>query len=76
MHHVGYTTTSEYIWEAPPVLVRDMHSTESKLVGIDNFMPMVLWTHLFMKPQSYEVKNNIVYQDKDRKILLDKNGKA
>ena len=52
------------------------NSTESELVGIDDVMPVVLWTRLFMEVQGYDVSENIVYQDNKSAILLEKNGKA
>ena len=51
-------------------------STESELVGVDDAMPSVLWTRLFLEAQGYGVNENIVYQDNKSAILLEKNGKA
>ena len=45
-------------------------------MGVDNFMPLVLWTRLFAEAQDYSVTENIVYQDNKSAILLEKNGKA
>ena len=39
-------------------------------------MPMVLWTCLFMEAQGYEVKDNILYQDKKSAILMSNNTKS
>ena len=50
-------------------------STESELVGVDDFMTKVLWTQLFMEEQGYEIEKNILYQDNKSAILLEKNGK-
>jgi len=50
-------------------------STESELVGVDDLMPSILWTRLFLEAQGYAVKENIV-QDNKIAILLEKNGKA
>ena len=50
-------------------------STTSELVGVDQVLPMVMWTPLFLEAQGYKVKNNIVYQDNKSMILLEKNGK-
>ena len=49
-------------------------STESKLITVDDFMPMILWTNLFLKVQSYDTHDTIVYQDNQSAILLKKNG--
>jgi hypothetical protein len=50
-------------------------STETKIVGADNFMPAICWTHYFVKAQGYGVKDN-VFQDNKSSILFDKNGKT
>jgi hypothetical protein len=50
-------------------------STESKLVGVDNLMSLILWSCNFLKTQGYAVVDNILYQDNRSAILLEKNGK-
>jgi hypothetical protein len=51
-------------------------STEAKLVGVDDLMPAICWTRYFMEGQGYKVIENIVYQDNQSAILLERNGKA
>jgi hypothetical protein len=51
-------------------------STETKIVGADDFMPAICWTSYFMKAQGYGVKDNILFQENNISILLEKNGKA
>lgn len=51
-------------------------SMESELVGVDNCMPAILWTRYFMEAQGYGIKENIVFQDNQSAILMEKNGKA
>jgi hypothetical protein len=51
-------------------------STESELVAVDDKMPAVLWTRLFLEAQGYEVNENIIFQDNWSAILLQRNGKA
>ena len=51
-------------------------STESELVGVDDMMPLVLWTRYFLKSQGHKVSDNILYQDNKSAILLEKNGKS
>ena len=48
-------------------------STETEVVGVDDLMPSVLWTRLFLKAQDYEVNKSIVFQDNKSAILLEKN---
>jgi Reverse transcriptase (RNA-dependent DNA polymerase) len=49
-------------------------STEAELVGVNDMMSMVLWTRNFLESQGYEVADNILYQDNESAILLEKNG--
>ena len=51
-------------------------STETEVVGVDDCMPAMLWTRLFMEAQSYGVHESILYQDNKSSILLEKNGKS
>ena len=51
-------------------------STESELVGADDFMPAVLWTRYFMLSQGYHVRDTIMHQDNMATELLENNGKA
>jgi hypothetical protein len=51
-------------------------STESELVGADNFMPAICWTRYFLVAQGYHVQDNILLQDKKSAILLEKNVRA
>ena len=50
-------------------------STEAELVGVDDAMPMVLWVKKFMEEQGFKITENIVYQDNQSAILLERNGK-
>ena len=47
-------------------------STTAELVGVDDLMPMLLWTRQFMEGQGYEIKDNILYQDNQSAMLLGK----
>ncbi len=51
-------------------------SMESEIVAVDNLIPQILWTHLFMKAQGFAVSNNILYQDNKSVMLLETNGQA
>lgn len=48
--------------------------TEVELVGVNDVMPLVLWTRHFLNAQGYEVHENKVFQDKKSAILLEENG--
>ena len=51
-------------------------STEAELVGVDDFMGMILWTQHFLEAQGYGIFKHILFQDNNSAILLEKNGKA
>jgi hypothetical protein len=46
-------------------------STESELVGIDDMIPIILWTCYFLLSQGYVVIENLLLQDNKSSILLD-----
>ncbi len=50
-------------------------STESKLVGVDDLMSLIVWSRNFLKAQGYAVVNNILHQDNRSAILLERNSK-
>jgi hypothetical protein len=50
--------------------------TESELVGVNNMMPIVLWTCNFLLSQGYGVIGNLFLQDNKSSILIERNGKA
>jgi hypothetical protein len=50
-------------------------STEAELVGVNNVMPLTLWTQYFLDAQGYSVCENKVFQDNQSAILLEKNGR-
>jgi hypothetical protein len=49
-------------------------STDTEIVGADDFVPSICWTRYFMKAQGYGVKDIILLQDNKNSILLEKNG--
>jgi hypothetical protein len=51
-------------------------STESELVGVDDMMPIMLWTCYFLLAQGYGIVENLSLQDNKSSILLEQNGKA
>ena len=50
-------------------------STETEVIGVDDFMPAICWTRYFMEAQGCVVKDNVLKQDNKSSILLEKNGK-
>ncbi len=51
-------------------------STESELVGVDDMMPIICWTHSFLLLQGYGIIENLLLQDNSSSILLEQNGRA
>ena len=51
-------------------------STESEIVGVDDMMPIVVWNRYFLMSQGYGVTQNLLLQDNQSSILLERNGKA
>ncbi len=45
--------------------------TESKLVGVDDMMPIMLWTCYFLLSQGYGIVENLLLQDNKSSILLE-----
>ena len=49
-------------------------STEAELVAVDDCMSQVLWTKYFLEAQGYSTKPQVVLQDNESAIKLEKNG--
>eukprot|EP00957_Ditylum_brightwellii_P019975 1508249-Ditylum_brightwellii.AAC.1 len=50
-------------------------STETKIIGVDDAMPHVLWTSYFLEGQGYQIQSAKLYQDNLSAMLLERNGK-
>ena len=51
-------------------------STETKLVGVDDLMTMILWSRYFLGAQGHKMGVSKVYQENQSAMLLAKNGWA
>ena len=51
-------------------------STESELIGLDDLMDKVIWTKLFLADQGIHLNKNMVAQDNQSAMKLEKNGRA
>jgi hypothetical protein len=51
-------------------------STEAEVVAAEDVMPQVIWTRYFLIEQGVEVSHNILYQDNQSAMLLERNRKA
>ena len=45
--------------------------TESELVGVDDMMPIVVWSHYFLMAQGYGVTQNLLLQDNRSQCPID-----
>ena len=50
-------------------------SCEGEMVGVDDLMPQILWTRLFLEAQGYGTRESLIYQDNKPAMLLEKNGR-
>ena len=50
-------------------------STESEIVGVDNFMTSIPWKRNFLNAQNYDVTENSFFQDNKSAIILENSGK-
>ena len=50
-------------------------STEAELVGVNDTMTMILWMKHFIKAQGYPVLENMIYQDNESSMKLEKYGR-
>ena len=48
-------------------------SMKAELVGVDDLMPQILWIQYFLEAQGMKVSDNIVYQDNQSALNLEKN---
>ena len=50
-------------------------STESKVVGVYDVLPQILWTKKFFEEQGVRIKETMLYQDNMSSMLLERNGR-
>ena len=50
-------------------------STEAELICVSEYLLYNLWLMIFLKGQGYGIMKNIVYQDKQSTIRMEKNGR-
>ena len=61
--------------ELSPQKLNTRCSTEAELVAADLAMTNVLWTKWFCEAQGYKITSNVLQQDNESAIRLEKNGK-
>ena len=55
--------------------INSRSSTQSEIIGVDDRIPGVLWMFHFLSGCSFEVNENIVYQDNQSLIPMERNEK-
>ena len=50
-------------------------STEAELVAMSEFLPYNIWMYNFISAQGYTIKDNIIYQDNQSAIKMERNGR-
>ncbi len=50
-------------------------TTESEIVGVSDYFPYTIWEVNFMEAQGYKLKKNLVHQDNESAIRIEKNGR-
>ena len=50
-------------------------STETEVIGVSEIVPYVLWLANFVKMQGYDIKENVLYQDNQSAMKMEKNGR-
>ena len=50
-------------------------STEAEVVRVSDYLPFNIWVRMFMEEQGYQLRQNIIYQDNESAIKLEKNGR-
>ena len=45
-------------------------STETEIIGVDQYLPTVLWSKYFIEEQGYTIENTIIHQDNESTIRL------
>ena len=48
------------------------NSTETEVIGVSDIVPYVLWLANFVKMQGYDIKDNILYQDNQSAMKMEK----
>ncbi len=50
-------------------------STEAEVVGASDYLPNVIWVHMFLEKQGYKMKESVMGQDNKSAMKLEKNGR-
>ena len=63
------------IIESTKQKVNSRISTESELIAIDDKIGKVMWVKRFLEYQNYKINSNLIYQDNESTLKLERNSK-
>ena len=47
-----------------------------ELDGVSDYIPYNLWAIMFLEKQGYKFRDNVLFQDNQSSILIEKNGRS
>ena len=50
-------------------------SIEGEIFRVSNYLPNMIWARMFILAQEFLLRENIIYQDKQSSIKIEKNGR-
>ena len=74
-HTGGFMTMGKwgaYVYSIKQILSTNI-STEANIVGVNDFLTQVIRAWYFLKEKGYEINENVIYQDNESVIRLEKN---
>ena len=51
-------------------------STEAEVVGASDYLPNTIWTKMFLRAQGFVISHNVLEQDNESAIKLERNGRT
>ena len=49
-------------------------STEAEIIGVAEYLPYNIWLIMFLEAQGYKLRNNVLFQDNQSAIKMEKMG--
>ena len=62
-------------WKSIKQKLNTKSSNEDKVIGLIDYLPYNIWIFLFMGAQGYDISHNILFQDSQSAIKMEKNVK-
>ena len=55
--------------------INSRSSTETEVIGVSEYLPYNVWLLLFLKAQGYDLMSNVLFQDNQSTIRIERNGR-